>query len=108
MTDATNLSKTKLITAQDQFTDTLELPNNREYNVTALVTGATFVFTPTIQFRAVGETLWTDVVTNNFPALSNAGDERHGVFVGPIEMRVGVKTGEFTSSTDGTCTIQGA
>lgn len=93
------LSVTKSITAQNTFTDSLILHGSAVKRFTATVEAGTHSATPTIQFRVKGQTAWSDLDTNNFPALVNIGAARTGELNGDFEVRVGVKTGDYTSGT---------
>lgn len=86
-----NVSVTKAITAQNQFTDPLRVAGKKIINLSIYSTAisATIV----LQRRPVGEADWQDV------ASYTANAEKIIESVGNWEWRAGCKTGAFTSAT---------
>ncbi len=90
---------TKAISAQNQFTAACQL--DRGQSAAVSIRGATFTATLTIQRSFDGGATWNDVTTEAGAALSfTAKAEVNYTAVVPMDIRVGVKTGGFTSQTD--------
>lgn len=80
----------KAITAQNTFTDAMENQGGRGFNLSIW---GTFVATVTLQRSFDNGQTWLDVATYTAPKEDTGMDPEGNL------LRVGVKTGDFTSGT---------